>query len=167
MQSADSAAVAAIAAGIAALIALAALIVSIVSASYTRGQRDATGRQADAAEAQVELMRRQVDLMERQAVNAGETVRAVPYVSPWVVQHFRGSIYTLVNAGDDAEFEVAVELPENVITRPPLSWESIGAREAETFFASPTWGADRKLTVTWVHESGGERQSWTGVLPKP
>ncbi len=161
----DTGAWQAIAAVTAAVIALVALGVAAVAAGYARGQRDASSRQADAAEAQVEVMRRQVDLMERQGP-AGAMAREVPYVPPWILQHFKGDTYTLTNGGISPEYDVHIELPPNTPGRGPYDHEQIAPRSSTSFMAVRTMSTPHDdVTITWSRKPGEEQLSWKTVLP--
>src|SRR5665647_3016367 len=64
--------------------------------------------------------------------------REVPYVPPWILQHFKGDTYTLTNGGISPEYDVHIELPPNTPGRGPYDHEQIAPRSSTSFMAVRT-----------------------------
>lgn len=142
-----------------------AAAIGIAIASWLGSRRSAkqaaesAERSAAAAEATAEGIRRQADLAEAQATK---------YAPPWELRWRLGDTYSLVNTGDDTEYDVQIEIPDGIRVGKPPEPVDIDARSSATFWAFRLGGEpDETITVTWHHHPGrsDERRTWRHPLP--
>jgi len=146
------------------LVAIAALWVSIRSdRRNTRSASDSAAdakRSADAAERAADAADRQATLAEAQATK---------YVPPWEMRWNQGDTFLLTNAGDDPEYDVKVELSEDLLTiSQDFEPQDIDPHSSVKFWAMRHMGSrDDTVTVTWHHneDRSDDRKSWRHPLP--
>ncbi|SDJ07461.1 hypothetical protein SAMN05444157_1600 [Frankineae bacterium MT45] len=137
-----------------AVIASAALVVSIWAAfSSQRSAKHANAAAVLSANASV----RAADAAERQTEIAEEARAA--YRVPWVIEHKSGSMHRLVNDGDEAAKNVAIQVRYGVDEPQSFMFPTIDARSSVEFVAHRVHG-QVKIRVLWVRPVTGEEKSW-------
>lgn len=145
------------------VLTMAGAVVSWWLREGSRKARNEALEARDEARAHREAAEQQAAALQQLA----EIAAAEAQKPPWRLAHFKGDTYLLRNDSAQAQYDVAIGLPDFAIVRGEHEWPSIGPGEARQFFAVRTLAAPGvNVVVTWAHRPGGpQEQRWEHPLP--